>query len=239
MIRGMNWYARTAVALLAFGLAAGTQAQQEGAQTRDALELGRLWGDSLAAEQQEHLDEALRNVEAFAAHGGDPYLGALREGWLRSRQLDYAGAAEAYHAAAQRAPKAIAPLLGELSCREQTGDSTGTVQTASEIVRVDPGNYRANMILVRTRFEQRDYTRAYPHAERVAALYPEDAEATSYLAWTLFYLGRKAESAPLFRRLVSLHPEYPHAVRGLEAATTASPPAPRQAPADQPGRGKP
>jgi tetratricopeptide (TPR) repeat protein len=221
------------------GLAAPVYAQAFSTRTTDALELGRLWTQSVAAEQRRDFDGALGQMESFRRQGGDAYLAAVRTGWLLTCKDDYRGAERAYRLAAERDARALTPRLGLLTCQDHLAETNGSVQTAQAILRLDPQNYAAHMAIGRACFAAKQYARAQPSFAAAAQRYPEDAEAASYLAWTLFYTGRKTEAAPLFRRLVSMQPDYPHAARGLELTTseTPPPPAPRRPGTEAPPEG--
>lgn len=208
--------------VLALGMTLEAWAQSLGPQAIEAVGLGRLWGQSVEAERRKDYETALAKVAEFGGRGGDVYLAALRTGWLFNCKQDYVRSAEAYRKAADCATNSLSPLQGLLSCQERLADFTGMVQTAVTILRVDPANFKANMAVGRAWFEKKQYARAQPYVQQASQLYPEESEAASYLAWTLFYLGKKADAAPVFRHLVTLQPDYPHAVLGLSLSTGSS-----------------
>ena len=51
---------------------------------------------------------------------------------------------------------------------------------------------------------------------RILECYPEETDAASGAAWSAFYEGRKAEAKRFFRMVVSVNPDYPEALKGLE-----------------------
>jgi tetratricopeptide (TPR) repeat protein len=183
-----------------------------------------LWADSLKAEQEVHYDEALEKIAEFGKQGGDRYLVALRTAWLNYLKADYNTAATAYAAASTLQPSAMTPLLGGLSTAIAQGNASKISKAAEAVLKVDPSNYKANMVLANASFAIPDYRRAHSLFRRMLTFYPEDIDATSGAAWSAFYIGEKKGAQDGFKKILSLNPEYPYAQRGLDLSSGTAPP---------------
>lgn len=106
-----------------------------------------------------------------------------------------------------------------LNIAQAQKDAKKIENAAQSLLRAEPTNYRGQMTLAQLHLTTKEYQRAASQYGRVLTYYPDDLDATSGLAWALFYTGNRHEAAPLFRRLVSVSPDYAYAQRGLELAS--------------------
>jgi tetratricopeptide (TPR) repeat protein len=174
------------------------------------------WSASLEAETNQKYDEAQNNVRAFQQAGGDAFLATERLAWLSYLNKDYARAEQYYGEASRVIPTAMNPLLGLLNTAQAQNDAKKIERAAQSLLHNEPSNYRAQMALAQLHLTTREYQRAASEYRRVLLYYPDDLDATSGLAWSLFYLGNKRDALALFQRILSVSPDYTYAQRGVE-----------------------
>ena len=200
------------VCISASGLRSGSAARS------DPAALAAAWKASLAAETGRDIDEAVRQVTAFEAGGGDRYLSALRLGWLEYGRGNYSRAVELYQFAAKQQPLALQPQTGLMNTLIASGDIRRGTAAAEVVLRIEPTNYSALMVLSNIAYGAGDYRKALAGYRRVLSTYPGDVDATSGAAWSSLKLGDRTEAAKSFRLILSLNPDYNDAQRGLELA---------------------
>lgn len=207
---------RTLLLLLpVIALAAGTADQAERKSKEEML--GTLWQASLQAEKSGEPDAALAKAAAFARNGGDAYLATMRAAWLAYGQKKYDEAARQYVSAMKLQSIALSPRLGLLTVAQDQSDVAAAARAGDLVLQLEPTNYRALMAVAWGAFQAKDYQKAIGRYRCVMALYPEDTDAISGAAWAGFYTGQKPEAKILFRRLVSINPDYQYARQGLGA----------------------
>lgn len=178
----------------------------------------QAWAASLEAETNQKYDDALTSVRAFQQAGGDAFLATERLGWLSYLARDYARAEQYYGEASRAIPTAMNPLLGLLSTAQAQNDAKKIERAAQSLLHNEPSNYRAQMALAQLHLTSREYQRSASEYRRVLLYYPDDLDATSGLAWSVFYLGNKRDALALFQRILSVSPDYTYAQRGVELA---------------------
>ena len=196
-------------------LAAGTTDQVE-RKTKEEM-LGTLWQASLSAEKSGDPEAALAKAAAYAKNGGDGYLATMRAGWLAHGQKKYDEASRHYLSAMRLQSIALSPRLGLLTIAQEQSDVAAAARAGDLVLQLEPTNYRALLAVAWGAFQAKDYSKALGRYRCVMALYPEDTDAISGAAWAEFYKGQKAEARQLFRRLVSINPDFQYAKQGLEA----------------------
>lgn len=196
------------VIAMACGMAAANADPAPGA------DLAKLWKASLQAETDRKYDDALVQVETFQKQGGDAFLAALRSGWLCYLKKDYPQATGYYTRACQLQPSAINPLLGLLNVAQAEKDTGREQSVASALLRIDPGNYRAQMSLGGLGYANKDYRTALSYYTRVLVIYPDDTDAMSGAAWAYVYLADPERAFQVFSKIVSINPDYPFAQQG-------------------------
>ena len=207
---------RTLLLLLpVIALAAGTADQAEHKSKEEML--GALWQASLSAEQSGEPDTALAKAAAYAKNGGDSYLATMRAAWLAYGQKKYEEAGRHYVSAMRLQTVALSPRLGLLTVAQDQSDVAAAARAGDLVLQLEPTNYRALMAVAWGAFQAKDYQKAIGRYRCVMALYPEDTDAISGAAWAAFYTGQKPEAKILFRRLVSINPDYQYARQGVGA----------------------
>ncbi|MEI7956196.1 MAG: tetratricopeptide repeat protein [Verrucomicrobiota bacterium] len=196
-------------------LATGNTEQTE-RKTKEEM-LGSLWQASLSAEKNGESAEAMAKTLAYSKNGGDGYLATMRAGWLAYGQKKYDEANRHYSSAMRQQGIALSPRLGLLTIAQEQGDVAAAARAGDLVLQLEPTNYRALLAVAWGAFQAKDYQKALGRYRCVMALYPEDTDALSGAAWAEFYKGQKAEARQLFRRLLSINPDYQYAKQGLEA----------------------
>ena len=196
-------------------LSAGTTDQAPRKSKEEML--GSLWQESLSAEKSGETDSALAKAAAYVRNGGDSYLATMRAAWLAYGQKKYAEAGRHYYNAAKLQGMALSPRLGLLSVAQEQNDIAAAARAGDLVLQLEPTNYRALMAVAWGAYQAKDYQKAIGRYRCVVALYPEDTDAISGAAWAEFYSGQKGEARLLFRRLVSINPDYQYARQGIAA----------------------
>ncbi len=199
-------------------LIAATAAQSPRAVAEDPATLSQHWAASLKAEEAKKYDDALAETAFFQKGGGDAFMSTLRVAWLSLSSGDFAKAEASYTAASKLQPAAVNPLLGQLSTAQALKDARKIERAAEAVLRVESANYRAQMALGALYFATPDYRKSLSAYRRALTNYPDDNDAMSGAAWAAIYTGDKKEAAEIFKKLLSLSPNYPQAQKGLEAA---------------------
>jgi len=177
---------------------------------------------SLQAETNKKYDDALRAVAAYQQSGGDAFVASERAGWLYYLKGSYAEAEQAYMNANRLHSTALNPILGLLNVAEATKDK-GKIRWAAEaVLKVDPLNYRASMVVAGSSFAAHDYRGAAFIYRRILTPYPDDVDARSGLAWSEFYMGDKQDPLYQFQTIIAIYPDYPFAKQGYKLVTAAN-----------------
>ncbi len=203
--------------LLCVAAAAGSAIS--GAQEKSPANAATFWAASIKAETGSDYDEALRQLAAYQKEGGDPFMTAMRSGWLCYLKGSHAQAEQSYTAASKVQPTAINPLLGMLTVAQALQDPKRIERAAEAVFRIDPNNYRAQMAFAVAAFSTQDYRKALSVYRRVLSIYPDDLDARSGAAWSSYYLGDKREALAGFRLILSINPEYAFAQKGYDLAS--------------------
>ena len=195
--------------------AAGTADQPERKSKEEML--GELWQASLSAESSGETDVAMTRAFQYAKQGGDVYLATMRAAWINYGKKNYDEAARHYVNAMRQQGIALSPRLGLLTIAQDKGDVAAAARAGELVIQLEPTNYRALMAVAWGAFQAKDYHKAIERYRCVMAMYPEDTDAISGAAWAAFYTGQKTEARSLFRRLVSINPNYQYARQGIWA----------------------
>ena len=179
-------------------------------------EHGTHWSASLKEEAVKNYAGAQVCMNRYKQTGGDAYLGALRSGWLHYLLGDYVKAERDYASAAAVQPSSMTALIGRMNAALALKDPGKTQDAASAVLRAEPSNYKAKMVLAGLHFAQKDYLRSALLYRALRKHYPDDMEVRSGVAWTTFYLGDKAAAAEEFHLILSHNPSYPLAQKGLD-----------------------
>jgi tetratricopeptide (TPR) repeat protein len=196
---------------------AASAAQAAAARPHPA-EFGRLCAASAMAEKNKDYAAAIHAMQSYQQRGGDPFISALRLGWLHFQAREYASASQAYRQAATMQPSSLNALLGILNATEALQDVRKTGLAADAVLRVEPTNYRALMVLAGLHFAHKDYRKAAAEYSRVLVNYPDDPDALSGAGWAALRNEDQATAAARFSLLLGINPDYPKAREGYDLA---------------------
>lgn len=171
---------------------------------------------SIQAEKSKDYDEALKQVAAYQQAGGDPFVAAVRAGWLYYLKGAYPEAEQAYANAYRMHSAALNPVLGLLNVAEAMKDPARIQRAAEAVLRIDPANYRAGMLLAGRSYASHDYRGAAFVYRRVLTTYPDDTDARSGAAWADYYTGDTHEALSEFQLILNTYPDYPYAKQGFQ-----------------------
>ena len=206
------------VSILLVGVALGCGVAEAGAES--ASDLFQRSYDAEAAGKVGGRARRARLHARAAQHDG--YVTQLRRGWLlyelgqeprgdrRLRQGGRARAEERGGAGGGAAPGDGAPPLGG-----RGGDG------AREVLRIDPGNYLANLRMAFAVYNLGRYPESAALYQRLAEMYPSDVEVRAGLGWALLKGGKAPEAAAAFRAVLDVAPRNALAASGLRAAGAA------------------
>ena len=103
-----------------------------------------------------------------------------------------------------------------------TGDVEGALQSASDALRLAPGEPRAAAQLASVLADSNDGERLAPLADAMVARFPDNLEARYYRATTFFLRGQLQEAVAAARLVVAVRPEHARAQSLLGAACAAA-----------------
>lgn len=173
---------------------------------------------SYKLEAGKDLAGAIRQVRLAVEAAPSAYFPRIRLAYLDALAGDQAGAAAAYHDAAQLAPGAVEPLLGEQLALVTLGRWDDAERVGRQLMRLDPESYLGRSRLAWTLYNKHDYRGAAALYAAVVAAYPSDLELRTGLGWSLLALGRRADAARAFQEVLAMMPSHEGATRGLAAA---------------------
>jgi len=177
---------------------------------------------SIQAETNKKYDEALHAVLTYEQSGGDPFVASERAGWLYYLKGSYPEAERAYMNANKLHAAALNPVLGLLNVAEAMKDKSKIRWAADAVLKVDPSNYRASMVVAGSDFANHDYRGAAFIYRRILVPYPDDVDARSGLAWAEYYTGDKQDPLFQFQTILAIYPDYPYAKQGYKLLSTVN-----------------
>ena len=195
--------------------ASGTDAAKAPPAAASALRPDQqLWVSSYEAEQQGQYDRALKVMETVRSAQGDYYLANLRSGWLHYLKKEYDKAMPFYRKAAQLAPGALSPLVGQMNCQEALGATEDALKTGTSLLVLDPMNTSVNRRIADLHYVRKDYARAISYYLKLCTLYPEDLDCANALAWSYLNLGQVADAQAVFANILVVAPAHASALQG-------------------------
>lgn len=174
-----------------------------------------LWNKSVEAEEAGDLGEALGHAEAYVKAGGDRYFGSMRAAWLLRSGKQHEKALKFYQHAGSLKNFALNPRIGTLAMLVELKDSEAIPAAQREMLRVKPNDYQTMVAMGDEPFSEKKYRTTESQFRRIHELYPLDATALSYLAWSAYYNNHKRTAAEAFVKLLSIDPGYEDAEKGL------------------------
>jgi urea transporter len=162
--------------------------------------------------------DALAAIDGLPAPQRDGYVAQLRRGWLLYKLGKSAESIDAYGKAVALEPRSIEARVGALlpamALRRWADTETG----AREVLKLDPGNYLANLRLAFSIYNLGRYPEAAALYKRLAEAYPSDVEVRGGLGWALLKQGKANDATAEFRAVLEIAPRNALAADGLKAA---------------------
>lgn len=206
---GKQWLA---IAIVATGLGIGmAHADADGG----APEQFQRSYDSEAAGK---VADALAALDALPAPQKGGYVAELRRGWLQYRLGKNPEAIDAYARAIALEPRSVEARVGVLLPAMALRRWTDVENGAREALKLDPGNYLANLRLAFAIYNLGRYPESATVYKKLSEAYPSDVEVRAGLGWALLKGGGKAaEAAAEFRAVLEIAPKNALASDGLKA----------------------
>ena len=186
------------------------------AGAEDSGKVSAFFEHSFTYEAQENYAAALNSVLQVLRLDGQNYTAALRAGWLAYLKQDYARSSAYYQKAILLAPIAVEPLLGHLLPLMAEGKWQAAESVARSILTIDQDNYLAESKLACSLFSQGEYREAQEFYRKIVASYPADTDMKLGLAWSCLKGRDEREAERLFREVLTVRPNNPNALAGIE-----------------------
>jgi tetratricopeptide (TPR) repeat protein len=197
------------LSLVTVGLACGIAQADGGAADK--------YQQSYDSEATGKTADALSALDMLPAPQHDGYVAQLRRGWLLYKLGKSAEAVDAYVAATTLQPRSVEArvglLLPQMALRRWLDVEVG----AREILKLDAGNYLANLRLAFAVYSQGRFGEAAGIYQRLAEAYPSDVDVRAGLGWSLFKMGKGGEAATEFRAVLEIAPRNALALDGMKA----------------------
>jgi tetratricopeptide (TPR) repeat protein len=133
------------------------------------------WTASFAKEATGDYAAALAALQPLRQAHADPYLLALRSGWLNTKLAHYDEAIAAYQDAGRLLPNAIEPRLGMLSPLIAAKRWSEAERQARQVMRSDPGCFWAAYWLVESLLGAERWREANDASKLLTDRYPGDS----------------------------------------------------------------
>jgi tetratricopeptide (TPR) repeat protein len=172
---------------------------------------------SYDAEAVGKTQDALTAIDALPAPQHDGYVAQLRRGWLLYKLGKHAEAVDAYGKAIALEPKSVEARVGALLPAMALRRWADVESGAKEALKLDPGNYLANLRMAFAVYSLGRYPDAATLYRKLAEGYPSDVEVRSGLGWSLLKAGKGAEAAGEFRAVLDVAPRNTLAAEGMKA----------------------
>lgn len=183
------------------------------ARGQDGAELLQRSYDSEAGGK---LQDALTALDQLAQPGR--FVVQLRRGWLLYRLGRNEEAVGAYEQAIQLAPRALEARVGQLLPQMALRRWADVEAGARAALKLDPGNYLANLRLAFACYNLHRYAEAAALYRKLGELYPSDVDVLAGLGWSLLKMGKAQDAAARFREALEISPRHALSREGLKAA---------------------
>lgn len=140
----------------------------------------------------------------------------LKMGYLNYYGGIYAESSKYYKKAIAILPKSVEARMGLVysSSMQEKWDEVKSQYKA--ILKIDPNNSFVNYNMGLIYYNNKEYTAAYKHFEKVCKMYPFDYANMLMFAWCNIQLHRKEEAVTWFRKVLLLSPYDKSALEGLK-----------------------
>ncbi len=163
--------------------------------------------ESLTLEASGNYAKAIEALDAVIKEYKDDYLLNLRLGWLHYLARNYEKSNRFYsQALAMSGGKAIEALLGKTYPLSAQGDWEGVAAAYTQVLKLDPENYTANLRLGQIYLNRGLYAEARAYLEKAFTQYPGSYEPNVSLGWTYYYLGNRQKATQLLTTALMLSP---------------------------------
>jgi len=171
--------------------------------------------ESYRHEASGDLHQAIDQAAQAAEESPSTYFLQLRLAYLEYQAKLYARSGDDYAKAAELAPEAVEPLLGELKALASLERHERAVEVADAVLRLDSKNYSARSRRAWALYQSGRYAEAAVEYSTVIELYPGDIEMRLGHAYALTGAKRPVEAAIEFREVLRRMPENPRAKAAL------------------------
>jgi tetratricopeptide (TPR) repeat protein len=161
--------------------------------------------------------DALSAMDTLPAPQRDGYVAQLRRGWLLYKLGKSSEAIDAYARAIALEPRSVEARVGVLLPAMALRRWPDVEAGAREALKLDAGNYLANLRLAFAVYNQARYAEAAGIYGRLAEAYPSDVDVRAGLGWSLFKMGKGSEAAAELRAVLEIAPRNALAADGLKA----------------------
>ncbi|MFT3767455.1 MAG: tetratricopeptide repeat protein [Minicystis sp.] len=197
-----------------FAAALGCGVAKAGADGGAADQFQRSYDSEAVGKVQ----DAVAALDSLPAPQRDGYVAQLRRGWLLYKLGKHAESIDAYAKAIAAEPRSIEARVGVLLPAMALRRWVDVENGAREVVKMDPGNYLANLRMAFAQYNLGRYPDSATTYRRLAESYPSDVEVRAGLGWALLKSGKAAEAASEFRTVLEVAPKNALALDGLKAA---------------------
>ncbi len=176
----------------------------------------KIFHTSLSFEDSNNYSKALDEMKKIYDDYKGDYLINMRMGWLHYNLKDYNNSKKFYNAALSINKQSIEGYLGLTLPLAALNEWDKVKSAYSEILKLDPNNYTANLRLGQIYLNSGDYNSAKKYLEKVYNLYPGYYEPNLSLGYTYYYLGDSNKAKRLLTTALMLSPGDQLASEGLK-----------------------
>lgn len=146
----------------------------------------------------------------------DTYALNIRLGWLSYLAGKYKEAEVYYAKAIQLRPTAVEARLGYVLPAAKLKDWSRVGAQYDAILKLDPGNYKANYYRGLMFYNTGNYKQAAHYLDKITELYPFDYDAVILAGWNAFFMHKKDKAKTLFNQAKLIQPGSASANEGLK-----------------------
>lgn len=180
---------------------------------QDKSALPKAFSESYTYEEKAEYSKAIEAIKKL--YSTDSYEMNLRLGWLYYEAKNYKESLIYYSRAIQILPLSVEAKLGYAYPAYALGNKDAVIGKYKEILEIDPNNYYGNYRLGLLYYENKDFSNARKHFDKVINLYPFDYDILIMSAWTYYYLSKPREAKVLFNKALLNRPGDSSATEGL------------------------
>jgi len=168
------------------------------------LALQKAFQNSYYEESKKNYNKAINHIIPFYEQGN--YETNLRIGWLYYLAKNYHASQSYYTRAVNLRSNSIEAKFGLVKPLSFLGSWDKVIDQYKAILKIDPQNKQANYWLGVMLYNKKQYATSAKYFAKVVNAYPFDYDGNHMLAWSLLFLGRKAEAKASFERALLVKP---------------------------------